>query len=135
MNKTFGAGLYAVVGMISACAADGPSETTELAGKSDELRIGDRTSCDLLRCRAGFRCEEQAGIAFCAPIGKRVCETDSDCRLVDNYCGGCNCLALGVGQTAPKCTGDEVACLVAPCLGQEAFCDNGRCSAEQGPSF
>jgi hypothetical protein len=135
MKKTWGAGLCAVLWVLSGCAAEEPSDATELAEKSDDLSITGRSSCDLLRCRAGFTCVQQEGIAFCTPTQKRVCETDADCRLVASYCGGCNCLALGSGQSAPKCAGDEVACFVSPCLGQEAFCDDGRCVAEQGPTF
>jgi hypothetical protein len=33
-----------------------------------------------------------------------ACRANSDCRKVDNYCGGCNCLALGPGETGPAAT-------------------------------
>jgi len=135
MKKTFGAGLCAIALGVSACAADEPSESPEPAERTDELSSTDTTSCDLMRCKEGFVCVERAGQAFCTPGSKRVCETDSDCKLVDSYCGGCNCLALGQGQSAPKCPGDEVACLVAPCRGMQAFCEDGRCVAESGATF
>ena len=32
-----------------------------------------------------------------------ACRANSDCRKVDNYCGGCYCLALGPGETGPRC--------------------------------
>ena len=61
------------------------------------------------------------------------CTSDSDCRLFDDYCGGCNCRALS--QTAPKpsCKGKQlVACFVAPCLGSSPACVEGQCTAGGG---
>jgi hypothetical protein len=57
-----------------------------------------------------------------------ACRANSDCRKVDNYCGGCNCLALGPGETGPRCD-DPVNCFVSPCAVTpgEAVCENGRC--------
>lgn len=135
MKNRFGAGLCAIAWVLAACGAEEPTESSEPSEKTEDLSLPGTASCDTLRCRAGFICVERAGHAFCTPAPKRVCETDSDCRLVDNYCGGCNCLALGQGQSAPKCNGDEVACLIAPCRGMEAFCEDGRCVAEPGPTF
>ncbi|MBC7173148.1 MAG: hypothetical protein H5U40_11995 [Polyangiaceae bacterium] len=55
-----------------------------------------------------------------APLGSSeppepgACIADDDCREEDNYCGGCHCLALGPGETAPTCR-DPVACFASPC--------------------
>ena len=62
-----------------------------------------------------------------APGGQ--CKSTADCRLVDDYCGGCNCLALGPGQSAPKCS-DPVQCLRQPCGGMTAACVSGSCVAQ-----
>lgn len=56
-----------------------------------------------------------------------MCSQDSDCKLHDYYCEGCNCLALPAGVKPPKCTGTIVQCLVAPCLNKRAACVNGEC--------
>ena len=56
-----------------------------------------------------------------------MCSQDSDCKLHDYYCDGCNCLALPVGAKPPKCTGTIVQCFVAPCLNKHAACRNGEC--------
>lgn len=57
-----------------------------------------------------------------------ACRANSDCRKVDNYCGGCNCLALGPGEIGPRCR-NPVNCFVSPCAVTpgEAVCENGRC--------
>jgi len=57
------------------------------------------------------------------------CNSDADCRLVDDYCGGCNCLALAPGEKAPTCA-DPVACFVEPCLNKTAACVSGSCVAQ-----
>ena len=56
-----------------------------------------------------------------------MCSQDSDCKLHDYYCDGCNCLALRVGAKPPKCNGTIVQCFVAPCLNKHAACVNGDC--------
>jgi hypothetical protein len=56
-----------------------------------------------------------------------MCSQDSDCKLHDYYCDGCNCLALPVGAKPPKCSGTIVQCFVAPCLNKHAACVNGDC--------
>jgi hypothetical protein len=56
-----------------------------------------------------------------------MCAQDSDCKLHDYYCDGCNCLALPVGAKPPKCNGTIVQCFVAPCLNKHAACVNGDC--------
>lgn len=63
-----------------------------------------------------------------APQSAGACTTDSDCRKEDNYCGGCHCLALGPGETAPTCD-DPVQCFAQPCgvTAGEPACVDGRC--------
>lgn len=56
-----------------------------------------------------------------------ACAADSDCRAVADYCTGCDCRALGPGQTLPACTGPGVQCFADPCMGKTALCVNGSC--------
>jgi len=56
-----------------------------------------------------------------------MCSQDSDCKLHNYYCDGCNCLALPVGVNPPKCNGTIVQCFIAPCLNKHAACVNGDC--------
>jgi hypothetical protein len=89
--------------------------------------------CEVVLCRSGYVCEEQNGRAVCVPASPPpACQTDADCSLVANYCGGCNCLAVGPGQSVPKCHDDVVACLQWPCQGYTASCYKGMCVASQG---
>ena len=60
-----------------------------------------------------------------APGG--ACTTNGDCRLFDDYCGGCNCRALSRDQPNPTCATNPVACVVQPCLNKMAACVAGRC--------
>lgn len=55
------------------------------------------------------------------------CSADSDCRAVADYCTGCDCRALGPGETLPACTGPGVQCFADPCMGKTAACVNGSC--------
>ena len=57
------------------------------------------------------------------------CSGDTDCRLFDDYCGGCNCLALPKTAKDPICSGTSVNCFAAPCMNNRAVCVNGQCLA------
>ena len=60
--------------------------------------------------------------------GPGLCQTDSDCRIYSDYCGGCNCRAVipNAGAALP-CTETAVQCLVDPCGQKMAVCVNGQC--------
>jgi len=58
-----------------------------------------------------------------------ACRVDSDCRLFDDYCSGCNCRALAKSDPDPTCSGPGVRCLVQPCLRKTATCVGGLCLA------
>jgi hypothetical protein len=64
-----------------------------------------------------------------------LCQTDSDCRIYSDYCGGCNCRAVGptAGAAAP-CVETAVQCLVDPCAQKTAVCVNGQCSVADAPT-
>jgi hypothetical protein len=93
-------------------------------------------SCGICVPRGGF-CTQQ----FCGPVGGDEddvgsggkCETDADCRLVSDYCGGCNCRALSAHGRLPVCTRARVACYANPCKQGLARCENGMCRL--GPLF
>jgi hypothetical protein len=62
----------------------------------------------------------------CTPVAAE-CQVDADCQLADDYCGGCNCIALGPSESAPVCK-DPVQCFAQPCgFGQTAACVGGQC--------
>jgi hypothetical protein len=65
----------------------------------------------------------------CVPAGA-ACTTAADCHLVSDYCGGCNCLALGKGEKQPQCATETVQCLLDPCQLKTAACTGGHCTAE-----
>jgi hypothetical protein len=95
------------------------------------------TACGPSVCAEGeVCCNESCGICtppdgFCtdqlceAPAGD--CATDEDCALVENYCGGCNCLALPDTADAPTCE-DPVQCFAPACLNKRAACVEGSCT-------
>jgi hypothetical protein len=61
--------------------------------------------------------------------GGATCAHASDCRVLSDFCGGCNCLALGTSDPNPTCPTPPVSCLRDPCDGLAAACDNGHCVA------
>lgn len=136
------AGIAALAAVVPACGAP-PVEGLEavdeahLSEHADAMLASEkhRKGCELVRCRDGFSCEEQDGHAVCVPNPppQRSCQTDDDCSLAADYCGGCNCFAVGPGQSVPECHGDVVACVQWPCQGYGAYCDGGTCVASQGP--
>lgn len=68
----------------------------------------------------------------CACVPERVaakCQTDADCTLVADYCGGCFCDALGPKDKAPSCI-STVKCAADPCMNHTAACLSGKCSVQ-----
>ncbi len=63
-----------------------------------------------------------------------ACQSDADCRLFSNYCGGCACTPLTQSEAEPECPSDPVQCLLDPCQGKTAACTNGLCAVAGGPS-
>jgi hypothetical protein len=131
-------GTLSVLGCAGETLTQPSGEEDQLGTAAHDLRVSGRSNpCDLVRCRSGFVCQVSDGAAACVPdaLGpkdpsKIECKTDADCTLVADYCGGCNCLALASGESAPICRGDEVACFVWPCQGLAAFCDQGQCAVD-----
>ncbi|MGC4064816.1 MAG: hypothetical protein QM784_09260 [Polyangiaceae bacterium] len=62
--------------------------------------------------------------------GVGSCTKDTDCRIYDDYCRGCNCRAVPTNVAVePSCRpADMVQCLVEPCLKKRAACTNGQCT-------
>ena len=65
----------------------------------------------------------------CQPPSTWACASDADCRLLDDYCTGCDCRALGPGGTLATCTGPGVDCFVAACFNKVPRCLQGQCVA------
>lgn len=93
------------------------------------------SSCAAVLCIVGTVCEETPSGPRCVPVPSE-CQTDSDCHLEDNYCGGCNCLALAEGESGPRCS-DPVQCFAAPCqvTSGVAACVDGQCVLQDGTTF
>jgi hypothetical protein len=63
--------------------------------------------------------------------GSSPCTVVSDCRKFSNYCGGCVCDALGTSQPDPICDAGMVTCVLDPCQGRAAVCDQtGHCALQ-----
>jgi len=75
-------------------------------------------------------CTQQVCDESPAPVAAGACRQDSDCRLMDDYCGGCHCRSLAEGQMPPACDAPLVQCLVAPCSTRVAHCHSGVCTAD-----
>lgn len=67
----------------------------------------------------------------------KQCETAEDCTLVDDYCKACDCRVLPKGESLPQCDGPGVQCLVSPCEGKKAACENNVCvmAAPEGATY
>jgi hypothetical protein len=99
-------------------------------------------ACGAARCATGsICCNDSCGICtalnegctkqLCVPpAGGGACTRDADCRVEADYCGGCDCRALGPTQSLPACPGPGVRCLVDPCGGKAALCVNGYCAIQ-----
>jgi len=54
-----------------------------------------------------------------------TCAGPGDCRAFSDYCGGCNCVALGTSEADPMCDAEIASCLVDPCSSHTAACSAG----------
>ncbi len=129
--------------------------TTGVAGSGGNSNVGGATagggsgsgiSCGASVCPTGqYCCNASCGV--CAPMGAAciqiacagtggatssgaACTKDADCRLYDDYCGGCNCRAVPANIAVDPACGQSgmVQCLVAPCANKQAVCASGHCS-------
>jgi len=102
-------------------AHDAPSSTeasTDAAADTSPADSGDPTHPD--------------GGALPPPFDAAAapCNAPSDCRLFEDTCGSCKCLALPVGAPDPTCSDPPVSCLVNPCQGKAAACTNNTCTLQ-----
>jgi hypothetical protein len=101
-----------------------------------ETAVGGATDTQLPKAEAVPPTASHSAEAPAAPSGNEGgavgCSSDSDCRAVDVYCGGCQCMALAASAPAPTCPGSEVQCFAQPCRGQRAVCKAGACSLGGG---
>ena len=114
---------------------DGPVRRDTAGGSDGAATAG---SCGFSRCPTGTTCcDSSCGTCRAAcPQAPQVvtcggCTANSDCRLFDDYCGGCNCRALARTDPDPVCDGPGVQCIRQPCGFVAAFCQNGRCVARE----
>ncbi len=84
------------------------------------------TKCMTVRCAAGYVCQDDGTTAGCVPLSKDFCTVDADCKLVDDYCGGCNCLPLASWAAPPSCT-TPVNCFAEPCMNKKVACVSNHC--------
>lgn len=107
---------------------------------------GAGVTCGTVTCPTGQYCCN-ASCSMCAPPGVACiqiaclgtggsgsgvgsCASDSDCRIYDDYCKGCNCRAVPANIAVDPACGpsDMVNCFVEPCLNKRALCSNGQCT-------
>lgn len=60
-----------------------------------------------------------------------ACQTDADCHVVSDYCGGCRCWAGPTSAEPDACAEGQVMCFVDPCRGARPVCEAGRCAAQR----
>ena len=113
MKAIFAIGVLSVA--LVGCGVEPEFDSTE----QDIRRL---TPCATVRCAAGTHCVAKGRRAECV-ADKQECSTDADCRLFDNYCDGCACDALGVGEEAGAdlCEADAATGALEETLPQVAF--------------
>lgn len=100
---------FSFLALLCALAVTGCGATEEPpAVESTSVSTGDE------RDRESAEPAEARGATDPASREPGACDSDGDCREEDDYCGGCHCLTLGPGETAPTCE-DPVACFASPC--------------------
>ena len=116
--------------------------STSQCGAGERCSV-DRGDCQLPpSCDKGGPCTATAvcgGVCEPSPPPQGSCRVDSDCHLEANYCGGCQCDAIGNQQgraaaQAPIVCSQRVACLVDPCKDSVAACVSGTCRVVGPPT-
>ena len=90
---------------------------------------GKAKTCDIMaKCMAGYTWSDAKCACVVDKKAEPGCATDADCRLVDDYCTGCDCRALLTSQADPVCDGPGVKCFAQPCMNKTAACVAGTCT-------
>jgi hypothetical protein len=77
-------------------------------------------------CKEGTHWDSSPSTCACV-ADVATCKVEKDCRLFDDYCGGCACDALPTTAADPVCSGTKVQCVRQPCQGRVAECIGGTC--------
>jgi hypothetical protein len=112
-----------VAGLVGGCRSREPLESD--SGDADSVGVSDGV-------RNSDSVGDTAGSSVDGPGGLGACRIDEDCRLFDDYCTGCQCLALRTSDPNPKCAGPGVKCVQAPCANKMAACQSFRCAVVAG---
>lgn len=119
--------LFALLVAAGCSSAPDPSDPSgDVTASQAAAQTGCRTVCP--KCRPNQPCPAIACYLDCRSNQPGSCQSDADCRLFDDYCTGCNCVALSTNQRDPTCSGPGVRCLVEPCSGHTATCVSGMCT-------
>lgn len=103
------------------------SSAPESTDDTTEAQTGCRTICP--KCKPNqIICPKMPCYLDCSSHKPGSCTQDTDCRLFDDYCTGCDCRSLSTNQKDPVCSGPGVKCFAQPCGGHTAACVNGTCT-------
>lgn len=88
-------------------------------------------------CASGLTCTGAPGGPPAGDVGGTCkgasgagsCVHDADCHLEADYCTGCDCVALGKGESVRTCPGPGVSCFADPCAIKTVACESGACVA------
>ena len=114
----------AVISLVIACSG-AVSSTVGSAGMTSVGGAGGATAT----ASSGGVANAADGGGSQGATGNVQCSGDADCRLFDDYCGGCTCRALPKNVSDPVCNGTPFSCFVEPCLSNRATCVAGQCMA------
>jgi len=110
--------------VLSIACSSAQDPTTE--DTSEAQTGGCRVVCP--KCPPNQVCPKIACYLDCNSHKPGSCTQDTDCRLFDDYCTGCDCRALSTSQKDPVCNGPGVKCFAEPCLNHTAACVQGTCT-------
>jgi hypothetical protein len=132
-STTTGGGTTGAGGSITTTGAGGSITTTGAGGAGGSSMTtgagGSPDACSAVDCGGGYHCVSNPAVGCVADDFLRVCGVDGDCTVFNSYCRQCDCLAISTAPNIPppKCDGNTVQCLVAPCSMKKAVCVSGEC--------